>query len=187
MKKHIFFSFLYFAASSLQLHADFREGELVTAIKTMNKNQLETVLNSTSLNEEGKNRLLIVAKNNSRLCENNIRLTQSGWDCATFITGLLGASGSLSVLSYSAPCLAAGWIFKAAESVAGDKIEVNKEMSKLASIGLSGGLLGTALSSTALVGSLYLVRKGWRCTAAQNLLNTAKEIEALIQNAPVVK
>ncbi len=193
MKKYMLLSFLGISAFSLSLYADFKEKELTSAIKEMDKNRLESLLNSSNLNEENKNHWLTVAKKNTKLYKNSIHLTKSGWDCATFITGLVGASSTLSALGYSLSALGAGLLVSSLTSLhdeettlpEGLKEEDVNQAKDLGKLGLMAGLGGTVVSAAGLAGSLYLVRKGWRCTTAQNLLNRAREIETIIENTPV--
>ncbi|MBA3752119.1 hypothetical protein H0X06_04995 [Candidatus Dependentiae bacterium] len=195
MKKYMLLSFLGISAFSLPLSADLKEKELASAIKRMDKNGLESLLNTGNLNEENKKHWLTVAKRNTKLYKNSIHLTKSGWDCATFITGLVGASSTLSALGYSLSALGAGLLVSSLASLHDEEAEFpegltvedfnrTKDLSKL---GLKVGLGGTVVSAAGLIGSLYLVRKGWRCTTAQNLLNRAREIETLIENTPATK
>ncbi|MBA3752117.1 hypothetical protein H0X06_04985 [Candidatus Dependentiae bacterium] len=177
MKSHIFLILLCVSAFSVQLQAQRDEKKLVASIKNVDKNQLISLLDTTTLSLETKNRLLKMAKRNIKVRQQNIHLTKSGWDCITFIAGLIGAKSSFWGIVYS--------LTGAALSAAGVSAALSRKDKRIANTALATALGFTTVTTTTFFASLYLIRKGWRCTNAENILSRAEEIETLIENTPV--
>ncbi|MBA3752120.1 hypothetical protein H0X06_05000 [Candidatus Dependentiae bacterium] len=178
MKKRLLIGFLYFLTSSVQLSALFNEKKLLSAIETTNKKRVELLLNKSSLKEENKSLLLKAAQARRKECKKNISLSKSRWDCYTLITGIIGTYSSCSALGGS--LLLIGYGCKEFT-----RTKKGEDLHPFGKMALWGGFGITIISTPVLIGALYLTRKGWRCTTAQNLFTTAKEIEALIEAAPL--
>lgn len=174
MKKHyVLLSFLCFLISSVGLQARFNKEKLLLAINNINNREtklLEKLLEESTISREDKERLLKIAKRNVRRCEDNMYLLRSGSDAFSFISGLVGAKCSFWALVYSL-------IGTGAAACANSNVAENKAMQI--------ALVAAGASSTALVCSLYLIRKGWRCTAAQTILNEAEKVETLIEDISI--
>ncbi len=178
MKKRLLIGFLYLLAPSVHLHALFNEKELLSAIETTDKKQLEILLKRVRLKEENKILLLKAARMHRKELKKNIHLSKSKWDCGAFITGILGSHSSGATLAGSLYLIVCGYKEFA-------RTKKGEDVHPFGKIALWGGFGFSIISTPLLIGSLYLTRKGWRCTTAQNLFNQAKEIEALIEATPL--